>query len=270
MKNAILVNSLLMASLAVLSACGGDNKGGNTACYPNGYNTGYNNTNYNNNNYNNGYNNGGYSDYNTNCNTVAPTGGASGDYMLKSVIPMLQQTYGNVVVPYDVPVMDGLTMKRSNQNGYSWATLYNSYVLGAINKSGCRISGASSNVMSPFGTLNYGCFQNKMGNYMNTMNNAYVQFANTRYQYYSFFEIFNWFLGTGSSYYQNSYYPSYGGGTNYYQPGYAYYNPSYCYDPYWGQGQGYSGYGYGYGAYQAPYYSNNGQYYISIGFSGSL
>jgi hypothetical protein len=246
MKTNTVLKSLLMASLAVVSACGGDDEGPRTC---QGANCGGN-------------------------VVVAPTPAppsTNHDYILQNIIPMLQQQYGSIIVIHPITIMSGRVLAAGT---YTWAAMYQTYILASISGAGCGIQNANNNnIMSPWGTLNYGCLQNKFSNYVHGMTNGYVLFAKTGYAYYSFFEIFNWFLGTGSSYYQNYYYPVYGGGTNYYSPGYANYQQIYCYDPYWGYGQNWGavyGYGYGYGQYRPPYYSNGGRFYLNIGFSGQF
>lgn len=228
----VTMRGLLMASLVVLSACGGgDEVGGIPPA--------------------------------TTVGLPPPTG--NNDYIMSQIIPMLQNEYGSIRVPNAIGMMNG-TMAP---NTYTWAQMYQTYILGQVQSAGCGVSNTGginmAGLMSPMGSINYNCLQGKVMNYMNPWYNSYVQFERSVGVQYRFFEIFNWFLSLNSSYYNE--YTQYYGSVNYYNR-----YPQYAYQPYWGQGQNWNNYncGYAYGAYTAPYARSNGGWQVSIMAGGTF
>lgn len=236
MNNNYVIKSLLVASLAVLSACGGDDApvSGTPTCQG------------------------------ASCGTTLPAPvptNSQTDYISSSLIPMMQQQYGSVTFFYSVNLM-GRTIPAGT---HTWATVY-SNIVAAINSSGCQIQNQAYSAPGALGNLNYGCLQSKAQQYISQWNSSYVQFEYQRYSnsFVTVFELVNWFLSTGSSYHQNYYYPQYGQQYNPYQ------YQQYQYQPYWGQSQQWwnnNGCSYAYGQYQNPYYTTGSGAYVRIYFA---
>lgn len=238
MKTRYVIQSLLVASLATLSACGGK-KGPvvppGTICQG------------------------------AVCTAPTPTN-LQGDYLAQSLLPQMQQQYGNIVFLQPVQIM-GQTLNGS----VTWIQAY-TVILNAARASGCMLNTpyAAQNALA---SLNYNCFQSKAAPSLQIWSASYVQFQYLTYsnQLTTAFNVINWFLGTGSSYSQQVYYPQYGSQYNPYNPSsmyaqqYGYANIGYS--PYWGQtSQVWNNMNcpYAWGQYQSPYYASNGGFYLNL------
>lgn len=231
MKNVLMFRSLLVASLAVLSACGGDDAPVARPVPVNPVNP-----------------------------VPAPAPTVNNDYFASQLVPMLQQQYGSLIFMRQVQLM-GRTIPAGT---HTWATVYN-HIIASINSTNCRIQNVQFAAPGGLGNINYNCVQSAAFQYLNIWSTSYVQFEYMRHSnsFISFFEVFNWFLGTGSSYHQNYYYPMYGQQFN------PYLNQGVQFDPYWFQTQStWNNFpcSYGWGGYQTPFYGNGGGFFLRLGF----